>query len=55
MNKEYCLIQNSANETEKIIRNWMSQGFEIEILSQKIATTTDGIVTIIVTSLYKKK
>ncbi len=55
MKKEYCLIQNSAAETQKLIRTWMSTGYEIEILSQIPAITHNGIITIILTSLYRIK
>lgn len=53
MKKEFIVLEETASNTQKIIRQWMSTDYEIEILTQNIYRHMD--MTYAVTSLYKIK
>ena len=54
MTKEFVCMQETAIDTQKKIRQWLSTGYTIEFLAQ--SSTTDGLGnTTVVTSLFRIK
>lgn len=53
MKKEFIVLEETASNTQKIIRQWMSTDYEIEILAQNIYRNMH--MTYVVTSLYRWK
>ena len=54
MTKEFVCMQETAIDTQKKIRQWLSTGYTIEIISQS-STYIAGEGIIVVTSLYRIK
>ena len=36
MKKEFVVLEENATNTQKIIKQWISQGYKIEIVTQNI-------------------
>ena len=56
-NKEYVCMEETPAETQKLIRTWVSTGYNIEIVYQQahIANQSSNATTIILTSLWRTK
>ena len=54
MTKEFICMADTQTQTQKVIRQWLSTGYQIEFISQSSAYVA-GEGLIIVTSLYRIK
>jgi len=56
MKKEFVCMCESVSDTQKKIRQWVSQGYEVEIVAQNvIAITYDYKDYDVITSLWRYK
>lgn len=54
VNKEYVCMEETPEETQKKIRQWVSTGYTIEIVFQGLPVKNNATTTV-VTSLYRTK
>ncbi len=56
MKKEFVCMCESVSDTQKKIRQWVSQGYEVEVVAQNVITITHDYKDYdVITSLWRYK